>query len=1665
MEKKKIVSLNAIIRYIFFVTIIFSSIFLYSRTAMAETHPTDLTGTAFGINNSCMWGIDSDNTFWIWPTDGIEGTLPSCQGYGNWPWYSRRNDVKKVVIENGVKGNTYCYGMFYRMENCTEMDLSNFNTGSVKYMNYMFSGCSGLTSLDVSGWDTGAVTAMNSIFSGCSGLINLDVSGWNTGNVTDMEHMFQYCKGLTSLDVSGWNTGSVTNMQEMFRGCSGLTSLDVSGWDTGAVTNMYFMFRDCSGLTSLDVSGWDTGSVTDMNSMFLNCPRLTSLDLSGWNTSSVTSMSSMFQSCSGLSNLDVSGWDTSSVNNLGFMFSVCSGLTSLDVSGWDTGAVTTMNSIFSGCSGLTNLDLSGWNTSSVTTMGYMFSGCSGLTTLDVSGWNTGKVTNMKYMFDNCKGLTSLDLSGWDTGSVTDMSSMFRNCPRLTSLDLSGWNTSSVTSMSSMFHGCSGLSNLDVSGWNTGNVIEMNNTFYGCSGLTSLDVSGWNTGAVTTMKSIFSGCSGLTTLDVSGWDTGAVITMQSMFNVCSSLQEVVLGQNFSFRGKNLAVTSSKAAILPTPPSATTTGKWIREDGSIEAKTPQELRADYGANAATWAGKWIWDVKSNTAIVSFDANGGYTSTSSITQQDTFEPIEMPNASRIGYKLTGWNTKEDGTREAYQVGGSFTPEAGTYTTFYAQWAIQGKYEVNYYLQNISLDGYTLIESNTFYADPDTVQTGEVKIFEGFIAPEQQSVTVSLSSTGIIDYYYDRTQFTITFDGNGADSGSMEPQTFVGGVVQRLNENGFKKNGNMFLGWNTAQNGSGTLYSDTQPVKDLAGNGENKTFYAQWIDLAANTVEATNGSYIVQIKAGQNVTIANLPAGIKYTIREISVPDGWRQTEEENSSGSIQSNEISRGSIKNEYSAKGYATFMAYKFMPDGIAEPGKYSFTLYKDGEPISTAYNASPDTREHILLSDGETIGDNPYYGMSVVQFDDIEFTEAGDFTFTIMENEGSDNSIKYDNHEETVVVHVSDNHNGTLTCVTEYDIDGPVFTNKRIPVFTTGTFNQPGGLGISKVLSGYETDAGFDFDVVITDPNGTELQDEYTAYLIDSVSRNDAVVYKTGSAVSYTENLDEYGTQLSNYQQGWSNGNIRGTGRETASSEAHVVTIPGAESLHVTVVYGGSAMDGLCLWTGAYPEYTVSANRDSAVDVFFGGEHTNTDNTREYDISGDSVTFSYDSTTYHTSAAGDVGDGYGYYAIVTSNTPVLGVDESKVRETVSVHSGSTVTVKSGDTLLIMGLPESAQYSVTEHEKTGYELLTSTGDTGVIPRNEIVDASFTNSYSASGSAKIQMTKVTTGAPLTEGMFLFRLYDSSGNMLQEKTNNADGTIVFDPVFFTEEDAGKKIGFIVSEVDEGDPMVEYDHDSENVVVSVDDNGDGTLSTTVSYRGDAIFRNNIIVEKDVTFSKKGIGNALIAGAHLRVTGMADGEAADITPIEWISAENETKTLSLKPGSYTLTEIEAPAGYIKADSISFTLERDGTVKVNGTAVPSVDMTDDWTKVNIIKTDAYGTALAGAKLELLKSDGTTSIRKWTSTTSPETFTALPAGTYILREEEAPNGYQWHGEKTITISDTSTVLVITFENDKIIAPPTDASTNILPHIIIAVFSGNVLVFFYIKSRKLTESHINC
>lgn len=162
-------------------------------------------------------------------------------------------------------------------------------------------------------------------------------------------------------------------------------------------------------------------------------------------------------------------------------------------------------------------------------------------------------------------------------------------------------------------------------------------------------------------------------------------------------------------------------------------------------------------------------------------------------------------------------------------------------------------------------------------------------------------------------------------------------------------------------------------------------------------------------------------------------------------------------------------------------------------------------------------------------------------------------------------------------------------------------------------------------------------------------------------------------------------------------------------------------------------------------------------------------------------------------------------------------------------------------------------------------------------------------------------------------------------------------------------------------------------------------------------VDKKVTASKTTItGTDEIKGAVMTVTDN-DGKVIDT----WTSDGNPHSIKGLHEGwEYTLTETTAPKGYVKAESIKFTVSTD---KKDQTLV----MKDK--QFTASKKDVSGkNYVEGAKLEV-RDDQNRVVDSWTSTKEDHCVSGLEEGkTYRLVEAEAPKGYVKASDIYFTVS---------------------------------------------------------
>lgn len=134
-----------------------------------------------------------------------------------------------------------------------------------------------------------------------------------------------------------------------------------------------------------------------------------------------------------------------------------------------------------------------------------------------------------------------------------------------------------------------------------------------------------------------------------------------------------------------------------------------------------------------------------------------------------------------------------------------------------------------------------------------------------------------------------------------------------------------------------------------------------------------------------------------------------------------------------------------------------------------------------------------------------------------------------------------------------------------------------------------------------------------------------------------------------------------------------------------------------------------------------------------------------------------------------------------------------------------------------------------------------------------------------------------------------------------------------------------------------------------------------------------------------------------------------VSDENGIFEINEIPyGSYIVTEIQAPVGYVFSDKkYDVVIDKDGDV-VNITAE------NDEIELHISKKDVYGKELAGATMQLISADGSI-FDEWVSDGAEHIVTKLPAGSYVLHEMASPDGFVISTDISFSIDENNVVTV--------------------------------------------------
>ena len=518
---------------------------------------------------------------------------------------------------------------------------------------------------------------------------------------------------------------------------------------------------------------------------------------------------------------------------------------------------------------------------------------------------------------------------------------------------------------------------------------------------------------------------------------------------------------------------------------------------------------------------------------------------------------------------------------------------------------------------------------------------------------------------------------------------------------------------------------------------------------------------------------------------------------------------------------------------------------------------------------------------------------IEYTEAGEHTYTLREVNGgtASNGITYDGKTYTIVTTITDNGDGTLSATHKLQgANEAKFNNSYKPNPDESSVTDQ--ITATKVLDGRDLKEGeFHFelvegnDVVAAGTNDAEgnitmIPIEYTAagehtYTLREVKGNAGGITYDGKTYTVVTTITDNG-----------DGTLSATHVLKDVDEAKFVNSykPGSKDSSVTdQITATKSLDGRDLKAGEFRFELVEGN-----DVVATGT-----NNADGKIVMDPVTYT---------AAGE--------HTYTLRETKAGATENGITYSTAEYTIVTTVTDNGDGTLIV-----------EHKLQNNKKATFENAYNVTPK------------SSSVTDQVKATKSLTGRDLKASEFHFELVEGN-DVVATGTNAADGKIAMSEIAYTE--AGKHTYTLREVPGDAGNGITYDDKTYTIETTITDKGDGTLVAKHELKGDneAKFSNSykpnpdeFSVTDQITAAKSLDGRELKAGEFsfelvegndVVATGTNDAEGnITMSAVKYDKAGKHTYTLREVNGGTTSKGIT----YSDAE---YTIETTITDKGDGT---------------------------------------------------------------------------------------------------------------------------------------------
>ena len=543
-------------------------------------------------------------------------------------------------------------------------------------------------------------------------------------------------------------------------------------------------------------------------------------------------------------------------------------------------------------------------------------------------------------------------------------------------------------------------------------------------------------------------------------------------------------------------------------------------------------------------------------------------------------------------------------------------------------------------------------------------------------------------------------------------------------------------------------------------------------------NTTGVQNAGWTMD-DSTYTVTVKVEDKNAKLTVTGVAVE---KDGDDKSETLEVKKGKVNLATFTNSYAAKGSVTLAAKKRFTGGALAGNDFSFALYKgdkaEGTPLETVTN---DENGNIT-------------------FQPINYTEAGDYDYTIKEVKGADPTVVYDGQEVKVKVSVTDNKNGTLGATATYGGD------EAVPTFTNSKPTTDVTVEATKTLTGKAlTDGAFAFGLY--DQAGNEVA--------KGANDRDGKVKLAVKGL----NLGEYDYAL----------------KEVAGSDSTITYDSTEVRVHVSVKAEGDKAKATVTYDGkndiptfkntyqpAETSVTLAAKKayvksDSTPAALKGGEFA-------FDLYEGDLTAEQLKGKQPIRSAKNGEDG-------TVTFPAINY-------TKAGEYKYTIVEKKGD-LSHVTFDDAVHHAAVKVMDKAGKL-----DAAVAYDGDKADApTFTNTYTAKGSVELTATKVVAVAPgfthdtkLKGGEYTFELKDADGKVLDTAKNEADGTVKFTRDFELADLGGaasKDFAYTIAEKPGAEAGMVYDNHTLTYTVTVTDDGAGTLTATPQVTsGDKTFTN-----------------------------------------------------------------------------------------------------------------------------------------------------------------------------------------------------------------------------------------